>query len=56
MQFINYRDKTVKESGLSEEIRQEGLNLDICSILMVWSFLEVKKGCGKSHLINLMTC
>lgn len=55
MWFINYIDKTVKESGLSEKIRKEGLNLDICSVLMIWSFLEVRGVTCGSHLINLMT-
>jgi len=45
----------VKESGLSEKIRKEGLNLDICSVLMIWSFLEVRGVTCGSHLINLMT-
>lgn len=53
--FINYIDKTVKESGLSEKIRKEGLNLDICPVLMIWSFLEVRGVTCRSHLINLMT-
>lgn len=55
MWFINYIDKTVKESGLSEKIRKEGLNLDIYSVLMIWSFLEVRGVTCRSHLINLMT-
>lgn len=55
MWFINYIDKTVKESGLSEKIRKEGLNLDIYSVLMIWSFLEGRGVTCRSHLINLMT-
>lgn len=55
VRFINYIDKTVKESGLSEKIRKEGLNLDIYSVLMIWSFLEVRGVTCRSHLINLMT-
>lgn len=55
MRFINYIDKTVKESGLSGKIRKEGLNLDIYSALMIWSFLEVRGVACRSHLINLMT-
>lgn len=55
MWFINYIDKTVKESGLSEKIRKGGMNLDIYSVLMIWSFLEVRGVTCRSHLINLMT-
>lgn len=55
MRFINYIDKTVKESGLSGKIRKEGLNLDIYSVLMIRSFLEVRGVTCRSHLINLMT-
>lgn len=45
----------MKESGLSEKIRKEGLNLDIYSVLMIQSFLEVRGVTCRSHLINLMT-
>ena len=45
----------MKESGLSEKIRKEGLNLDIYSVLMIRSFLEVRGVTCRSHLINLMT-
>lgn len=55
MGVINYIDKTVKESVLSEKIRKEGLNLDIFSVLIIWSFLEVRRVTCRSHLINLMT-